>query len=46
VKYGNPVYSGFVNTNYIYDGNLRYLPPPGFPVEPTYEIISWEEVET
>lgn len=46
VKYGNPVYTGFVNTNYVYDGNLRYLPPPGFPVEPTYEVISWEEIET
>jgi len=46
VKYGNPVTSGFVYTNYIYDGNLRYLPPPGFPVEATYEIISWEEIET
>jgi hypothetical protein len=45
VKWGNPVVSGFVNTNYVYDGNLRYLPPPGFPVEPTYEVISWEEVE-
>jgi hypothetical protein len=45
VKWGNPVYSGFVNTNYVYDGNLRYLPPAGFPVEPTYEVISWEELE-
>jgi len=48
VKYvdsnGNIV-SGFINTSYIYDGNLRYLVPPGFPVEPTYELISWEEIE-
>ncbi len=45
VKWGNPVISGFVNTSYIYDANLRYLVPPGFPVEPTYELISWEEIE-
>ena len=45
MKWGNPVVSGFVNTNYVYDGNLRYFPPPGFPVEPTYELISWEEIE-
>jgi len=45
MKWGNPVVSGFVNTNYVYDGNLRYYPPPGFPVEPTYELISWEEIE-
>jgi len=44
-KWGNPVESGFVNTNHTYDGNLLYLPPPGFPVEATYELISWEELE-
>jgi hypothetical protein len=44
-KYGNPVVSGFVNTNHVYDGNLRYYPPPGFPVGNTYDLISWEEVE-
>jgi len=38
------VVSGFVNTNHIYDGNLRYYPPPGFPVGTTYELISWEEL--
>jgi len=42
--YGN-VISGFVNTYHNYDGNLRYYPPPGFPVGTTYELISWEEVE-
>jgi len=39
------VISGFVNTNHTYDGNLRYYPPPGFPVENTYDLISWEEIE-
>ena len=42
--YGN-VISGFVNTNHTYDANLKYYPPPGFPVGNTYELISWEEVE-
>ncbi|KKW42716.1 MAG: hypothetical protein UY92_C0004G0052 [Candidatus Magasanikbacteria bacterium GW2011_GWA2_56_11] len=41
--WGNVV-SGFVNTNHMYDANLKYYPPPGFPVENTYEMISWEEV--
>jgi len=44
-KWGQPVVSGFVSTNHTYDGNLLFLPPPGFPVEPTYELISWEELE-
>lgn len=42
---GSTVVNGFVNTNHTYDGNLLYLPPPGFPVGDTYELISWEEVE-
>ena len=42
--WGN-VISGFINTQYTYDGNLRYYPPPGFPVGKTYELISWEELE-
>ncbi len=42
--YGN-VTSGYVNTNHSYDGNLRYYPPPNFPVGDTYELISWEEVK-
>ncbi|MEK7623842.1 MAG: hypothetical protein AAB408_04225, partial [Patescibacteria group bacterium] len=39
------VVSGFINTNHIYDGNLRYYPPPGFPVGNVYDVLSWEEVE-
>lgn len=42
--WGN-VISGYVNTDHSYDANLRYFPPPGFPVGTTYELISWEEVE-
>ncbi len=47
-KYNNGwgnVISGFVNTNHTYDGNLKYYPPPGFPVGSVYELISWEEVK-
>ena len=43
--WGNVV-SGFEYTNHIYDGNLKYYPPPGFPVGSTYELISWEEIES
>jgi hypothetical protein len=39
------VVSGFTNTTHIYDANLRYYPPPGFPVGTTYDLISWEEVQ-
>lgn len=39
------VVTGFEETIHMYDGNLRYYPPPGFPVGNTYELISWEEVE-
>lgn len=42
--FGN-VISGFINTYHVFDGNLRYLPPPGFPVANTYDLISWEEIE-
>lgn len=41
--WGN-VISGYVNTNHSYDGNLKYYPPPGFPVGSVYELISWEEL--
>jgi hypothetical protein len=37
--------SGFTNTSYTYDGNLRYYPPPGFPVGATYDVLNWSEVE-
>ena len=42
--WGNVV-SGFLNTSYVFDNNLTYYPPPGFPVGNTYELISWEELE-
>ncbi len=42
---GGTVISGFVNTSHVYDGNLRYYTPPGFPVGNVYDLLSWEEVE-
>ncbi len=37
---------GYRYTNNIYDENLRYAPPPFFPVTSTFDIISWREVLT
>lgn len=42
---GGNIISGFLTRNHSYDGNLRYFPPPGFPVGDTYDVISWEEIE-
>lgn len=36
--------SGFEKTVHTFDGNLRLHPPRGFPVNPTYEVVSWEEL--
>ena len=41
--WGN-IISGFHDTDHSYDGNLKYYPPPGFPVGSVYELISWEEL--
>jgi hypothetical protein len=38
--------TGYINRNIIYDNNLLYAPPPGFPLTGSqYQTISWEEVE-
>jgi len=42
--WGN-VISGYINTLHSYDGNLKFYPPPGFPVSGSYELLSWEEIE-
>ncbi|OIO20203.1 MAG: hypothetical protein COY69_02635 [Candidatus Magasanikbacteria bacterium CG_4_10_14_0_8_um_filter_32_14] len=39
------IVSGFVNTTYIYDGNLLYQPSIGVPVIPQYRLISWKELK-
>jgi len=38
------IISGYDNTNTIYDPNLKFNPPPGFPTEGEYDFIKWEEV--
>ena len=35
--------SGYRNTETIYDPNLIYNPPPGFPTTGEYQILQWEE---
>lgn len=35
---------GYENTYHSYDANLKYYPPPSFPVGSVYELISWEEI--
>lgn len=37
-------WSGFKNNTTTYDENLRYAPPPDFPVTNTYDILKWREV--
>jgi len=37
--------SGYDHTTYSYDSNLRYYPPPNFPIGATYDLIKWEEVK-
>lgn len=38
--------TGYQNRSIIFDNNLLYAPPPGFPLTSNqYQTISWEEVE-
>ncbi len=37
-------WSGFKNNTTSYDENLRYSPPPNFPVTSTYDILEWREI--
>ena len=45
VNGSNVVVSGYITTTNIYDGNLTYSPPPGFPVGSEYSPISWDETD-
>ncbi|MFA5128250.1 MAG: hypothetical protein WC457_04635 [Patescibacteria group bacterium] len=45
VNSSNVVISGYITTTNMYDGNLTYSPPPGFPVGSEYSPISWEETD-
>ncbi len=35
--------SGYENTETIYDPNLNYNPPPGFPTYGDYKFLEWQE---
>ncbi len=37
-------WSGFKYNETKYDENLRYSPPPQFPVTSTYDILEWREI--
>lgn len=37
-------WSGFEYNETKYDENLRYSPPPNFPVTSTYDILEWREI--
>jgi hypothetical protein len=41
-NHGNTT-DGYRYTNTIYDNNLTFSPPPYFPTEENFEVISWEE---
>lgn len=43
IGFGNEPTSGFTFRETIYDPQLYFGPPPYFPTEPDYTIISWEE---
>ena len=40
---GGAVISGYRDTNTIYDPNLNYNPPPGFPTTGDRKLLKWEE---
>jgi hypothetical protein len=42
-NYGTAPTSGFITRDITYDNNLYFNPPPFFPSEGDYELISWEE---
>jgi hypothetical protein len=44
VSGGAEVISGYRSTTMIYDENLTYGPPAGFPVGTEYRVLSWEIV--
>ncbi|HAC56340.1 TPA: hypothetical protein DCF80_02465 [Candidatus Saccharibacteria bacterium] len=39
-------WAGYRYTSTNYDENLRYSPPPNFPVTSSFDILSWREVLT
>jgi len=41
---GGSVTNGYIDTYYNYDNELTYSPPPAFPTEGTYQLLSWQEI--
>ncbi len=42
VNGGGAIVSGYTNTTDIYDGDLLYSPPPGFPLSSSgYQLLDW-----
>lgn len=39
-------WAGYRYTSTVYDENLRYSPPPSFPVTSSFDLLSWREVMT
>lgn len=44
VNSSGTIISGYEETETIYDPNLKYNPPPGFPTEESFDFIKWEEI--
>lgn len=42
-NFGSPPVSGYTNRDITYDPNLKFIPPPYFPTNGTYQPISWTE---
>ena len=40
---GSTFNDGFESRNAVYDGNLTFSPPPSFPTEGNFEVLSWSE---
>jgi len=43
---GNGYVSGVLNNSTQYDYNLKYAPPPSYPITAGYNILSWREILT
>ncbi len=41
---GSTVIDGYINTTNIYDNYIKFSPPPHFPTDNEYQLISWEEL--
>jgi len=42
-SYNNILYDGYTFTETIYDNHLTYGPPPSFPTDENFDVLSWSE---